>query len=135
MIKAAEPLSDPIFSRKSKQCGRGAAEYGFTFDIGQVRRQDVFDGIGYPGVRIVRAHDDLAGAHLRGEVPQRLRSKYDRVIVQALQVLGRSLAGNARLALLWKNPAALVGPIHIRRKIPSTMCRANLQAWKSIQRP
>ena len=54
-------------------------------------REDVIDGGLRPRIRIIAAHDDLAGADLGDQVAQPLGSEDQRIVIELPQVFARFL--------------------------------------------
>src|SRR6267378_8070778 len=73
-----------------EQARRGLAQHRRPLRVGETRRlEDVVDRSFHPWKRIVRSHDDLAGADLRGQMAQPFGREDDRIVVELAQVIGR----------------------------------------------
>src|SRR5437763_10206629 len=117
-----------------EQRGGGAAQHRDLVGIAETRRaQDMIDRRARPRERIVRAHDDLAGARLGRQVTQRLGREDDRVVVHLAHVLGRPLLQRPGLALR-EGRLHGVGPIHVRRKVATAVRRADLEPGELVER-
>src|SRR6266853_4944075 len=124
---AARIRSDP------EELRRGVAQHRGPLRVAEAGRvEDVVHRRARPGIGIVGAHDDLAGAGLGGQVPQGLRGEDDRVVVHLAKVLGRlllELAGAAR----GERQAALVGAPRVRGQEASAVGGADLEAGKAVE--
>src|SRR5512145_1747968 len=76
-----------------EQLRRGLAEHGPALGIAEAGRLEyVVHRLVLPRDRVVGADDELAGADLRGQMPQRFRGEDEGVVVHLPQILGRPLS-------------------------------------------
>src|SRR6185312_11211600 len=132
-------LPHPPFSQKrslsldSQQLCRRAAKHRGALRIAEAwRLENVIDRGAGPGIGIVGAHDDPAGAGFGGEMAQRLRGEDDRIVVKLLQIFGRALL--QRFDALREGDADRIRARGIGRQIAAAMRRANLQAGEAVER-
>src|SRR5690242_8282784 len=113
-----------------------AAEDGDLLVVAERRGgEHVIDGMALPRIGIVAAEHDLARAHLGDEMAELLGGEDERIEMEALQVLARSLC--ERDVLVAEPLADIAGVIRSRGvggKIAAAVGRENLEAGKAVER-
>src|SRR5947207_3091951 len=129
---------DPRLCLDPEEPGRRPAQHGHALRVAQARRgeYEIHGGL-RPRVGIVRAHHELARAHLGGEVAHRFGREHDVVVVQLPEILRGLLLEWPVLgagASIGKGQAALIGAPRVRGEVAAAVCGADLEPGEAIER-
>src|SRR5262244_847598 len=111
------------------------AEHLAPIRIAEARRfQDMVDRLVLPRDRMVGADYELAHAHFRGQVAQRLRREDQRVVVHRSEIFGRPLLQRDSRVHVGGDAQAVVRARGVRGEVAAAVGRADLQPREAIER-